>query len=89
MGSPSRLAWAILLLGGVVLILSGAASIAVGLLNPGLISSRLPPDAAVDAVAGEQTPAGAPPLVEQGRVERGRPRAYLPPQPGLFDEPRE
>jgi exodeoxyribonuclease VII large subunit len=41
-------------------------------------------DGRVDAVAGEQTPAGAP-----RRVERGRPRAYLPPQPGLFDEPKE
>ena len=51
MRRPSRLAWAILLFGGVILILVGAASVAVGLLNPGLISSQLPPDAAVDAPA--------------------------------------
>jgi hypothetical protein len=51
MRRPSRLAWAILLLGGVILILGGAASVAVGLLNPGLISSQLPSDAAVDAPA--------------------------------------
>ena len=51
MRRPSRLAWVILLLGGAVLILCGAASIAVGVLNPGLISSQLPPDAAVDAPA--------------------------------------
>ena len=47
----SRLAWAILLLAGVILILGGAASVTVGVLNPGLISSQLPPDAAVDAPA--------------------------------------
>lgn len=51
MGRPSRLAWAILLVAGAVLVCAGAASIAVGILNPGLISSRLPPDAAVDAPA--------------------------------------
>ena len=51
MRRPSRLAWAILLLGGVILILAGAASVAVGAVNPGLISSQLPPDAAVDAPA--------------------------------------
>ena len=47
----SRLAWAILVAAGIVLVLGGAASIAVGLFNPGLISSQLPPDAAVDAPA--------------------------------------
>ena len=51
MGRPSRLAWAILLGAGIVLVLAGAASIAVGLVNPELISSQLPPDAAVDAPA--------------------------------------
>ena len=51
MGQPSRLAWAILLVGGVVLVGAGAAAVAVGLINPGLISSQLPPDAAVDAPA--------------------------------------
>ena len=51
MGRPSRAARAILLLGGIVLILGGAAAVAVGLINPGLISSQLPPDAEVDAPA--------------------------------------
>lgn len=51
MRRPSRLAWAILLVAGIVLVLGGAASIAVGLFNPELISSQLPPDAAVDAPA--------------------------------------
>jgi hypothetical protein len=51
MGRPSRLAWAILLGAGIVLVIAGAASIAVGILNPGLISSQLPPEAAVDAAA--------------------------------------
>ena len=51
MGRPSRLAWAILLVGGAVLVLAGVASIAVGILNPALISSQLPPEAAVDAPA--------------------------------------
>jgi hypothetical protein len=51
MGRPSRAAWAILFLGGIVLIAGGAAAVAVGLFNPGLISSQLPPDAEVDAPA--------------------------------------
>jgi len=51
MGRPSRLPRAILVVAGLVLILSGAGAIAVGVLNPGLISSQLPPDAAVDAPA--------------------------------------
>jgi hypothetical protein len=51
MGRPSRLAWAILLAAGIVLVVAGAAAIAVGILNPALISSQLPPDAAVDAPA--------------------------------------
>ncbi len=51
MQRPSWLAQAILTLGGIVLILGGAAAVAVGLFNPGLISSQLPPDAAVDAPA--------------------------------------
>jgi hypothetical protein len=51
MGRPPLLAWAILLAAGIVLVLGGSAAIAVGLFNPGLISSQLPPDAAVDAPA--------------------------------------
>jgi hypothetical protein len=51
MGQPSRLAWAILLGAGIVLVIAGAASIAVGILNPGLIRAQLPPEAAVDAPA--------------------------------------
>ena len=51
MGQPSRLAWAILLVAGIALVGAGAASVAVGLFNPALISSQLPPDAAVDAPA--------------------------------------
>jgi exodeoxyribonuclease VII large subunit len=41
-------------------------------------------DGKIDAVAGAEAPAGAP-----KRVERGPARPYLPPQPGLFDEPEE
>ena len=41
-------------------------------------------DGQVDAVAGDSSSAGQP-----RRVERSRPRSYLPPQPGLFDEPKE
>ncbi len=40
-------------------------------------------DGRVEAIAGEG--AANPPK----RVERGRSRSYLPPQPGLFDEPEE
>jgi hypothetical protein len=42
---------AILLLGGFVLILVGAAAVALGLFNPGLVSAQLPPDAEIDAPA--------------------------------------
>jgi hypothetical protein len=48
---PLGLARVILLLGGFVLILVGAAAVSVGLFNPGLVSSQLPPDAEVDAPA--------------------------------------
>ena len=48
---PLGLARLILLFGGFVLILVSAAAVAVGLFNPGLISSQLPPDAEVDAPA--------------------------------------
>ena len=41
-------------------------------------------DGSVDAMAGDQARHTAP-----KRVERGRSRSYLPPQPGLFDEPEE
>lgn len=51
MARPSGLASAILLAAGIVLVLAGAAAIAVGRFNPGLISSQLPPEAAVDAPA--------------------------------------
>ncbi|MEX2137419.1 MAG: hypothetical protein WEB29_10805 [Chloroflexota bacterium] len=51
MGRPSGLVAAILVAAGVVLVLGGAAAVAVGLFNPGLISSQLPPEAAVDAPA--------------------------------------
>jgi exodeoxyribonuclease VII large subunit len=49
-------------------------------------------DGAVDAAVGgaARESASEPALpVEPSRVERGRPRSYVPPQPGLFDEPRE
>ena len=41
-------------------------------------------DGQVEAVAGESAPAATP-----QRVERKTPRPYLPPQPSLFDEPKE
>jgi hypothetical protein len=42
---------ALLLAGGIVLCLAGAAAAAVGWLNPRLISDQLPPDAVIDAPA--------------------------------------
>ena len=51
MGRPSRLGWAILLAAGIVLLAGGAAAIAVGILNPTLISAQLPPEAEIDAAA--------------------------------------
>ncbi|HEY8772221.1 MAG TPA: hypothetical protein VIM66_03520 [Candidatus Limnocylindria bacterium] len=51
MGRPPRLPGAFLVVAGVILVLAGAAAIAVGLVNPALISSQLPPDAEVDAPA--------------------------------------
>jgi hypothetical protein len=48
---PLGLPRAILLLGGFVLILVGAAAVALGLFNPGLVSAQLPPDAEIDAPA--------------------------------------
>lgn len=51
MGRPPGLTSVILLAAGIVLIAGGSAAIAVGLLNPGLISTQLPPDAEVDAAA--------------------------------------
>jgi hypothetical protein len=48
---PRGLPRLILLVGGFVLILVGAAAVALGLVNPGLVSSQLPPDAEVDAAA--------------------------------------
>lgn len=51
MGRPSVLVWTFLVAAGVVLVLAGSAAVAIGIFNPGLISSQLPPDAAVDAPA--------------------------------------
>ena len=51
MGRPPGLPGAFLVVAGTILILAGGAAIAVGLLNPALISSQLPPDAEVDAPA--------------------------------------
>lgn len=51
MTGPSRLAVAFLLVAGAVLCVAGAASVAVGLLDPGFISDQLPPEAAIDAPA--------------------------------------
>ena len=48
---PLGLPRVILLLGGFVLILVGAGAVALGLVNPGLVSSQLPPDAEIDAPA--------------------------------------
>jgi hypothetical protein len=48
---PRGLPRLILLLSGFVLILVGTAAVALGLVNPGLVSSQLPPDAEVDAAA--------------------------------------
>jgi hypothetical protein len=50
-GRPPGLPGAFLVVAGVILVLAGAAAIAVGVVNPGLISSQLPPDAEVDAPA--------------------------------------
>ena len=46
-----RLALAFLLVAGIVLCLAGAAAMAVGIVNPHLISDRLPPEAIIDAPA--------------------------------------
>lgn len=46
-----RLAVAFLLVAAVVLCLAAAASVAVGLFDPGLISDQLPPEAVIDAPA--------------------------------------
>jgi hypothetical protein len=50
-GRRFGLVQAILVLGGIVLVLGGAAAVGIGLVNPGLISSQLPPDAEIDAPA--------------------------------------
>ncbi len=47
----SRLPVAFLLVAGTILCLAAAASVAVGLFNPSLISDQLPPEAVVDAPA--------------------------------------
>jgi hypothetical protein len=51
MARPPGLAAAILVAAGVVLLLAGAAAVALGLLNPRLISDQLPPEALIDAAA--------------------------------------
>jgi len=51
MARPLARAVAILLISGAILCLAGAAAAAVGLINPNLISDRLPPEAIIDAAA--------------------------------------
>jgi hypothetical protein len=51
MGRRSRLAPAILLAAGILILLGGLAAVAVGILNPALISDQLPPEAEIDAPA--------------------------------------
>jgi len=51
MARSTGFAVGILLSASILLLLAGAAAIAVGLLNPHLISDQLPPDAGIDALA--------------------------------------
>lgn len=51
MARPPGLSLVVLLAAGIVLCLIGLAAVAVGSLNPHLISDQLPPDAAIDAPA--------------------------------------
>jgi hypothetical protein len=51
MARPPGLSVAVLLAGGIVLCLAGAAAAAIGWVNPRLISEQLPPDAVIDAPA--------------------------------------
>ena len=51
MARPPARAVAILVVAGAILCLAGAAAVALGLLNPELISDRLPPEAIIDAAA--------------------------------------
>jgi hypothetical protein len=51
MARSPRLAVTVLLAAGMALLLAGAAGIAIGLVNPQLISDQLPPDAEIDALA--------------------------------------
>ena len=51
MARPPARAVVILVAAGAILCLAGAAAVAVGLLNPHLISDRLPPEAIIDAAA--------------------------------------
>jgi hypothetical protein len=51
MARSPRLAVIVLLAAGIALLLAGAAGIAIGLVNPQLISDQLPPDAEIDALA--------------------------------------
>lgn len=51
MARPPRLSLLVLAVAGVVLLVCGVAAVAIGLLNPRLISGQLPPDAGIDAPA--------------------------------------
>jgi hypothetical protein len=51
MARPYGRSVAILVAAGMVLLVAGAAAVAVGWLDPHLVSDQLPPDAAVDAAA--------------------------------------
>lgn len=51
MARPPLRAVVVLVVAGALLCVAGAAAIALGLLNPELISDRLPPEAIIDAAA--------------------------------------
>ncbi|HLE88718.1 MAG TPA: hypothetical protein VI733_01530, partial [Candidatus Limnocylindria bacterium] len=51
MARPPARAVAILLAAGAILCLAGAGAAGLGLINPHLISDRLPPEAVIDAAA--------------------------------------
>jgi len=51
MARPPARAVAILLAAGAILCLAGAGAAGLGLINPNLISDRLPPEAVIDAAA--------------------------------------
>ena len=51
MARSTRFAVAVLLSAGIVLLVGGAAAVAIGVVNPRLISDQLPADAGIDALA--------------------------------------